>query len=760
MKSYTVNSSELQLGICVWGDKRFMKRLKEKKNLYVFVIYIVLLVIIPMTVFFSNGVGEIMDNHIIDIMDNSAELCVEMIEGRYITDMQMIESLAVQLSLSFEEPERAMERMSSFAERYDMKRVAFSYPDGTTLTTDGSELNMKGGKNFELALQGESVLSTAIVDRADGKMINVYVCPVYHKDTEEILGVLAAVYHSDIFEDILTASSFDGEGYTYIIDSKGDIVINSHHSNSIPELENIYEYVKKYDTDAAASLKTQLESEGEGFFEIKRENEHNLYTYYKKINVSDWYVFCTVPEEFVEETKIAVMKRVLGYCVLVLVCSAIIVLSIRYVLKEKNKQLENALYIDPLTGGRSYEKFCIDCMKRLKQDSRKNAAFVFLDIDNFNLISTLYGYEESVENIRRIYNIIQECVGENGIIGRNSSDQFCIMYFYDEPEECERILKLFFKNIHENAKFETMLRPSMGIYIVEDHEEDIHIMLNKARTAHETVKYTEDSIVAYYDVGFRDKKYQRKHMEKKMEEALAANEFVPYFQPKYDAKTGKICGAEALVRWITSEGNIISPAQFIPLAEKNGFVRELDKAMFKKVCMLQKKLLEHEITPVPVSVNVSRQLLYDKTFADYYCNYMKEINIPADLIELEITESAFFEDIDLFRTTLEKLRNFGFRILMDDFGTGYSSLMMLHSVPIDVIKLDKSFIDDYEDEKGSSIIQCVLNLASMLKLPVIAEGVETKDQYIYLKDSGCDVIQGFYFSKPISSEEFYKKLME
>ena len=746
--------------VFVWDGKWGMKKKKEKKNLYVFIVYIVLLAIIPITFVFSNSVGETMDKHIIDTMENSADLCVELIEGRYETDMQMIESLAMQLSLSFDNPERAMERMSSFAERYGMKRVAFSYPDGVTLTTDGSELNMKGGKNFELALQGESVLSTAIVDRADGKMINVYVCPVYHKDTDEILGVLASVYHSDIFEDILTASSFDGEGYTYIIDSAGDIIINSHHSNAIPEMENIYEYVKKYDDNAASSLKTQLENHGEGFFEIKRDGQHNLYTYYKKISVSDWYVFCTVPEEFVEETKIAVMTRVLGYCMVMFVCAVVIVLSIQYVLKVKNKQLEKALYVDPLTGGRSYEKFCIDCMKRLKKDSNKNAAFIFLDIDNFNLISTLYGYEESVENIRRIYSIIQDCVGEKGIIGRNSSDQFCVMYFYDDPEECEKILRNFFKNIHDNARFETMLRPSMGIYIVEDHDEDIHIMLNKARTAHETVKYTDDTIIAYYDTSFRDKKYQNKHMEKKMEDALEANEFVPYFQPKYDAKTGKICGAEALVRWITTEGNIIPPGQFIPLAENNGFVRELDKTMFVQVCNLQKKLIEHGITPVPISVNVSRQLLYDKSFADYYCNYMKEVDIPADLVELEITESAFFEDIDLFRTTLEKLRNFGFKILMDDFGTGYSSLMMLHSVPIDVIKLDKSFIDDYEDEKGSSIIQCVLNLASMLKLPVVAEGVETKDQYIYLKDSGCDVIQGFYFSKPLSADEFYKKTFE
>ena len=213
-----------------------------------------------------------------------------------------------------------------------------------------------------------------------------------------------------------------------------------------------------------------------------------------------------------------------------------------------------------------------------------------------------------------------------------------------------------------------------------------------------------ESIVAYYDAEFRDRQYQEKRMEDAMENALQRHEFVPYLQPKYDAETCRICGAEALIRWIDSDGKIVTPGKFIPLAENNCFVRKLDKEIFKQVCDWQKKLLEQGITPVPISVNVSRQ--------------------------------------------------FGFHILMDDFGTGYSSLMMLHSVPVDVIKLDKSFIDDYADEKGSSIIQCVLNLASKLNLPVIAEGVETKEQYVYLKNSRCDMIQGFYFSKPVSTEEF------
>lgn len=734
-----------------------MKRFFGKKNIFIIISYVILIGIIPTTLIFVNNIGSRMNSHIYETMENTAQFCAEMIESRYENDMMMLESLSTQLSQSFEDdPELAIERMAAFAERYGMKRVAFSYPDGVTLTTDGSELNMKGGLNFELALRGEKVLSKVIQDRADEGLINVYVIPVYDKDTNEILGVLAAVYNSDVFENILAASSFEGEGYTYIVDSSGEVVINSHHSNAIKEMNNLFDYVKQYDSDVAVSLQLQLKSENDGYFEFTNENKNNLITFYKKIDVSDWYVLSVVPESIVKETKTAVMNRIMAYCIVVLLGAVFIVLSIRNALKEKNSQLKTALYVDPITGGRSFEKFCIDCRQHMKNNTEKKAVVVFLDIDNFNLIATLYGYEESIDTIRRIYSIIQNCVGENGISGRNSSDQFCVMYFYDTQEEYETIINRIITTIHDNAKFETLLRPSMGIYTVEDYDEDIHTMINKARIAHETIKHSEDSIVAYYDAGFRDKKYQNKHMEKEMEEALRCHEFVPYLQPKYDAKTGAVCGAEALIRWITQEGKIVPPGQFIPLAENNGFVRELDKEIFRQVCNLQKKLIEQGITPVPVSVNVSRQLLYDKSFAEDYCNYIKQLNIPVDLIELEITESAFFEDIALFRNTLEKLRKFGFRILMDDFGTGYSSLMMLHTVPIDIIKLDKSFVDDYADEKGSSIIQCVLNLASMLKLPVVAEGVETEEQYLYLKNSRCDMIQGFYFSKPIPTEEFKK----
>lgn len=736
-----------------------MEKKRKTKNIYVMFSYIMLLGVLPATLVFFALIGKKLGEHIEHTMRDSAYLCADVIERQYESDMLMLEGLAVRMATSFEDdPVLAMERLVSTAERYKMKRITFSFPDGSTLSTDNANMDLTGVDNFEHALNGERLLTTVIKDVTDGGAVNIYSLPVFHSTEGTIIGVMSAVYHSETFEKLLAASFLDGEGYTYIIDSKGNVVINSQHLNSLGNITNLFQYVEEHGADALDSLKTSMTSEGEGFIEFDREKKEDLLAYYKKINISDWYVVSVVPKNIAERTRVAVMSAVLVYCVAMSLISLFVMFSVSHAIREKNKLLREALYVDDLTGGRSYEKFRLDCKAQLSKLGNRKAAFVFLDIDNFNLVSTLYGHEESVDTIRRVYAMILNCVGERGIIGRNSSDQFCVMYFFDAMEEFENSIRRFVQTLHDNAKFANMLRPSMGIYMIEDPEETIYDMLNKARTAHETIKHNEESIVAYYDAGFRDMKYQDKHMEEEMEAALRRHEFVPYLQPKYDVETGTICGAEALIRWISPDGKVIPPGRFIPLAENNGFVRYLDREMFGMVCRMQKSLLEQGKKPVPVSVNVSRQLLYDKNFANDYCNYIKEIGISPNLVELEITESAFFEDIDLFRATLEQLRNFGFRILMDDFGTGYSSLMMLHTVPIDVMKLDKSFIDDYEDEKGSSIIQCVLGLAKQLKLPVVAEGVETEEQYVYLKNSGCEVIQGYYFSKPLPQNEFLHKL--
>lgn len=738
-----------------------MSKGKPKKNILITIAYIVLVATLPITLLFSNFVGSSLNEHIQHTIENSAAQCADIIERQYQSDMLLLEGLAMRMSASMlDAPQEGIQRMVSTAERYGMKRIGFSTADGVTLTTDGVELDLTGVDNFERAMAGEMLLTSVIKDEADGKDVNIYSVPVYHEETKEIIGVLSAVYNSDMFEELLSAETFDGEGYTYIIDSAGNVVINSKHHNAIPGLQNVFEHMSKYtqNKEDITGVQYNMRKGNTTFFEIYGESG-GRFAVCMPMGVNDWYVLSVVPKAVAEQTKNMVMYSVLIYCMCMMLGAIYVVLSIRNSQKEKNRLLTKALYEDELTGGRTYAKFCIDCRERLNWRFERRAACAFFNIDNFNLVATLYGNEESEKIIKDIFEIIKNSVGDKGIVARNGTNQFVMMFFFNELEEMRQSIVRFNTLFYKNAKFENVLRPSLGVYLIEDWDESIDVMVNKARIAYETIKQNGDKHVVYYDESFRNAMYEDKHFEKEMEAALDKQEFVPYLQPKYDAETGQICGAEALIRWITPEGTIISPGKFIPLAENNGFIRQLDRAMFSMVCHLQRYFVDKGITPVPISVNVSRQLMYDKTFADDYYNLIRELGLSTDMVELEITESAFFEDLALFRSTLEKLRSYGFKILMDDFGTGYSSLQMLKSVPIDQIKLDKTFVDDYNDEKGSSIITCVLDLAKMLKLPVVAEGVETENQYRYLRELGCNVIQGYYFAKPMPAVEYIKKVV-
>lgn len=740
-----------------------MNRIKQSKDTLIIIAYIALAITIPGTLIFSKLIGTNMGRHIQDTMKNSAMLCAEIIDRQYESDMLMLEGLAMRMSVSLKaDPQDAMERMVSTAERYGMKRIAFSTPDGHTISTDGVELDLTGVANFEKAIAGEAHLTAVINDEADGEEVNIYSTPIYSTDSNEILGVLSAVYHSNMFRELLSAYTFDGEGYTYIVDAEGNIVIDSNHPNAILGLDsdNIFDYMtmQKQSEANISAIKDTLYNKTQGFFEIK-SNKGNRFAYCLPLNANEWYVLSVVPKDVAEATKKNVMLSVTVYCISISLIAIYVVLSIRHTQRQKNQQLKKALYEDFLTGGRSYNKFRIDCRERINHTLELKAICGIMAIDNFNLVATLYGTEESVAALRNINKIIQDCIGDKGIIARTGFNQFCIMYFYENMDEVEQSIAKINTQLHKGSLFESMLRPSLGLYVVENREEDIEDMMNKARIALETTKQNQSGRVSYYDVSFRNALYEDKHLEDEMSLALEHHEFVPYLQPKYSSETGIICGAEALIRWITPDGAIISPGKFIPLAENNGFIRKLDREMFYMVCRFQKQLLDKGITPVPISVNVSRQLMYEKTFAEDYYRMVQESGLSPDLIQLEITESIFFEDINLFRSTLDALRNYGFRILMDDFGTGYSSLMMLKSMPIDEIKLDKSFVDDYSDPKGSNIIRCVLELAKRLNLPVVAEGVETENQYYYLKQLGCDTIQGYYFSRPLPAADFLEKLV-
>ena len=254
---------------------------------------------------------------------------------------------------------------------------------------------------------------------------------------------------------------------------------------------------------------------------------------------------------------------------------------------------------------------------------------------------------------------------------------------------------------------------------------------------------------------------QDAEIESSMQEALASGQFIYYIQPKYAADGTRILGGEALVRWQKPDGTMVSPAEFIPLFERNGFIRQLDIHVFTQVCADLRRLLDAGQPVVPISVNVSRQHLYWPEFAPTYIAIKERYRLPDQLIELELTESTLLENTTAAFSTLEHLRQKGFLCSIDDFGSGYSSLNALKDLPADVLKLDREFLSDSaQPAKSEIIIRGIIDMAKRLSLRIVAEGVETPTQLAFLQDTGCDMIQGFIFSKPLPPDNFYHLLTQ
>lgn len=240
-------------------------------------------------------------------------------------------------------------------------------------------------------------------------------------------------------------------------------------------------------------------------------------------------------------------------------------------------------------------------------------------------------------------------------------------------------------------------------------------------------------------------------MVSQMEESLRLGQFVPYYQPKYDARTERIVGAEALARWVRPGGSMISLDRFVPLFERNGLIRKLDLYMFERVCQ-KLSAMEH---PVRISVNFSRIHLYDNDLTQKLTQIADRYHVHRALLEIELTETAFFDQRDVLIRNMNQLRESGFLVSIDDFGSGYSSLNLLKDVCFDIIKIDKEFLNETtQSERGRKVVQSIFLLADSLHVRTVAEGVETAEQLSFLRENGCDIIQGYYFSRPVPETDF------
>ncbi|MBP0972475.1 MAG: EAL domain-containing protein, partial [Oscillospiraceae bacterium] len=288
------------------------------------------------------------------------------------------------------------------------------------------------------------------------------------------------------------------------------------------------------------------------------------------------------------------------------------------------------------------------------------------------------------------------------------------------------------------------------------NEIDIEREYSNACAARASLEGTDDAAAAYFDAKMVEEQKWIDTVQTMQESALAQEEFVVYYQPKYDPRTNELRGAEALIRWQSPEHGFISPGRFIPIFEKNGFITEIDHYMLQHVARDQRRWLEQGFRCVPVSVNVSRAHFIESDLAEQIRDLVDAEGTPHELIEIELTESAFFDDKKAMIRTILRLKEYGFAVSMDDFGSGYSSLNSLKDMPLDVLKLDAEFFRGEEagTDRGEIVVSEAIKLAKNLHMRTVAEGVEVKEQVDFLASQGCDMIQGYYFAKPMPGAEY------
>ena len=423
---------------------------------------------------------------------------------------------------------------------------------------------------------------------------------------------------------------------------------------------------------------------------------------------------------------------------------------------------------DRLTGIMTMDKFETEAMKYLAVRGEKRYCVMYLGFKKFHNINEEWGYSAG-DNVLRLFAAnMSNNIHDGELFARITGDDFLLFLECDTVENtANRVLTALrsITNILEEVYHGINAFMLGGAYEIKENDWSIESCIDNANIARKGAKkYAGTKRVN--DIVIFDDAMQRKisvenEIEATMYDAVTNHEFQVYIQPKVDISSGKIKGAEALCRWIRPDGTFISPGDFIRVFEENGFITELDFYIYQCLCIELRKFLDNGIKPPVISVNVSRaHLISNNAFVDKFCMVIDRYRIPHKLIELELTETMFFDNLDRLLGIITDLHSRGFQISIDDFGSGYSSLNLIKVLPVDVLKIDGEFFKQNEmNDKDKAVISTIFRLAKELRLKTVAEGIETAEQVEFVTQCGCDMIQGYYYYKPMPIAEF-EKLVE
>ena len=606
------------------------------------------------------------------------------------------------------------------------------------------------------AWEGAEAFSGISYDEKLEKDVIGYAVPVYRNG--EIIGALVATEAADSLREMLNGETiFAGNGYIRLVDSQGNYVLP-------------YEEDSVFSGDYfSAEEKERIEEtlqEGGNCFTSVRYNGNLFRIYIAATDIRDWNLFGI---ESVNEVNRFTSQMILITRIAFSLVLAVVILLVFYgyrALKKKNRELIQYAYYDPLTGAYNSEKFQQELTEVMK--GQEAWALAGMNIRQFKFINEIFGRNQADSLLCHVKEVMENNMEEEEYFCSNSADMFLMLLKTSDKKIIqERIRKImgdisaFSANWRRN--YEIQMYCGISLIPAGGKKDTATMQTTHTMFALEKARTLPRNSIWFYDLELHQEEILQNYVESHMNQALEAGEFKMYLQPKFELKTGKLVGAETLVRWIPEDGKVIYPGQFIPIFERNGFCAALDMYMTEQVCRQLRRWRDENGQVVPVSVNQSKILFYEADYVERMEKLIKKYQVPAEWITLEILEGLAMENIDKLNQVILRLKKIGFRISMDDFGSGYSSLNILGNLRIDELKLDKGFFKELEGadrRRQTIIIEHIIEISKSLKISTVAEGIETEGDQQMVRDLGCDYGQGYYYCRPVPVEEFNEKYMK
>ena len=444
--------------------------------------------------------------------------------------------------------------------------------------------------------------------------------------------------------------------------------------------------------------------------------------------------------------------------IIIFLIFSLVIIYLRLVIRN-GKKLKNLVEVDQVTGLMTMTKMMPEMMKLLANANPKEYYILSFDIDNFRIINQTYGFKKGNELLGSIANSMRKYASEDALMCRLSDDIFVIFgksvdvskFNVEDPlfsqERCNEII--------EKTGINSVLHFSAGCYVIENALVSIEKVIDNVRKARNISKLKYGNCVTFYTEEIKLQTEKENEINASAEKAIEHKEFFVVVQPKVELETGKLIGGEVLVRWKKADGTFIYPDEFIPLFERNSFIVELDRYVFEETC----KFVKNAGINLPhLSVNMSVMTALSEDVIEKYREILDKYDLKPEQFEIELTESALEFDFEKVRKISVKIKELGFSLSLDDFGKGASSLTRINDLDVDVIKLDRGFItNNINQQKGNSVVANAITLANQLGVRTLAEGIETKEQLDMLLEFGCELGQGYYFDKPLSTQGFLDK---